>query len=454
MNESAGRIRVEVAKDRLSATLAVRSGPAAERASLEAALQRAGLRAGIDAAVVDAATRALADAEGVLAPTVVARGTAPSPGVDGRMELLFATGPLAGRLREDGSFDFRDRDVLCAVRTGDVLARYHPATRGRDGVDVGGARLPARHGAERAPRPGRGVERVTPAESGQPIEYRARDSGVVVWVEGSLLDVNRNHTHDGDVNLASGSLDTEGSLTVKGDVLPGFTAAASGDVVVRGHVTGGIVEAGGNATILGGVTGVPAPAVLAGGDIACHHAQEARLECGGTLRLSEFAMHCRIRARAVLAERGHGRVAGGEATFAERLRVREAGSPAAVPTLLAGADSRATRTDSLEVELVRHRQERRVRKIAGLPAAAAPDTHGKELRAAVQTQDQALDAQVALRRAERELLLQAEVVVLVALHPGVVVRLGPKERRIERPSGPCRITYDPAEDALRLEPLP
>src|SRR5262249_42132565 len=138
-----------------------------------------------------------------------------------------------------------------------------------------------------------------------------------VAVEGKLLDVTDCFVHKGNVDFLHGNLEAGGSLLVEGDVLADFVASARADVVVKGHVHGGTVAAGGNVTITGSVAGGEDGCVEAGGALTCHHAVGARLRCAGTLVVHESAFHSSLSGRRVRCERGHGRIVGGSTRASE-----------------------------------------------------------------------------------------------------------------------------------------
>jgi len=74
----------------------------------------------------------------------------------------------------------------------------------------------------------------------------ARHGGVVLYKPEQSLDVVAQHIHQGAVDLRTGHLDMQGSLTVKGDVERLLQARATGDLEVLGSVSGGSLRAGGS----------------------------------------------------------------------------------------------------------------------------------------------------------------------------------------------------------------
>jgi uncharacterized protein len=168
----------------------------------------------------------------------------------------------------------------------------------------------------------------------------AARAGVLVRDE-RQLDVMTLHTHGADVDYASGSLHTEGSLVVRGDVTAGFVADARGDVHVTGSVLEGTVRAGGSARIDQGVLGAKA-SVHVHGTLHCRHATAASLHADGALELLDQAAHCRLRARTVRATTGRGALIGGTVHATTRVQARVAGTAGgANTTFVLGEDPTA-----------------------------------------------------------------------------------------------------------------
>lgn len=208
-------------------------------------------------------------------------GTAPTPPVDGRVELLVPV-PVstAGRTR-------------CAVRAGTPLARLRHGTPGRPGCDLLGRDIP--------PRPPRVAHLPqgpnTTVDDDGLVLFAAHDGEIVL--RQLLIHVVPMRVHDGDLDRHAGPLVAPGPVFVTGTVREGGRIEAAGDVYVGGDVWQAQVESkDGSVAVAGIVTGtVEQPATLrATSDVSCGNALHARVEAGGDVRLLAEARHSAVRA--------------------------------------------------------------------------------------------------------------------------------------------------------------
>ena len=248
------RITIDIMPGEVEAQAEVLPGPPTDRSALDEALRDEGVVFGIDEEACAQLGVCLQDPDFAIQELVLAQGTAPVSGADGVLELKFNINVLAGRLREDGTLDFRDRGLLVPLEAGGLLGIYTPPGESRTGRSVEGRELPADTPRDPLPCLGDGVE--LDSESG---EIRATVAGIVSYPEGATLSVTSSFQHNRDVDLKSGDLQMEGALQITGDVARNASASATGDLVVNGMVDGGTVRANGSVTIGGGVIGSEGP---------------------------------------------------------------------------------------------------------------------------------------------------------------------------------------------------
>ncbi len=270
------------------------------------ALGEAGVTYGIDPAAVNAAC-SLEHPDRVL----IASGTASVNGDDTRFELLVAEArDRSPRVNAQGLIDFRDLGAIPSVSADEALMRRVPPTTGTAGRNVRGEVL------EPLPGKNEGFSEVLIGAyvakddanllravfSGQPVRC-----GNAVNVEQVLRIRN--------VNVASGNISFDGTVTVEGEVMPGMKVRATGDIIISGVVDGAELDAGGDIRIGGGV--IAKAHVRAGGSVSVRFVENASVTAGTTIAIEDTALQSELQANnqilVGLKSTQRGRLAGGSA---------------------------------------------------------------------------------------------------------------------------------------------
>lgn len=221
---------------------------------------------------------------------VVANGIEPLQGEDTRFEpLVEIARDRAPRVNEQGLIDFRDQGEIPMVEAGVPLMRRIPATPGAGGRNVRGKDLPAVSGHD-VPFGNKTVGALVSLDDpnllcstmrGQPV-----DMGNGVSVEPVLTVKN--------VNLATGNITFDGSVTISGDVLAGMKVNVTGDIMVGGIVEGGELEAGGNIQVSGGI--IAHAKVRAAGAVSARFVENSKVYSGTVISISDMAMQSELEA--------------------------------------------------------------------------------------------------------------------------------------------------------------
>jgi uncharacterized protein (DUF342 family) len=272
-----GVCTIDVAEDKSMAFLTLvppYGGDPVTADQIQNALKTAGVVAGILPGEIEAAL-----AEGAVARRIVARGQEPVDGEDTRFERLIPE-PEERHPHADeyGVIDYRDFGKIAAVRAGDPLMRRIPATSGEHGYDVSGRVMKAKPGKNAPFSRGLKGAKADPADpnllcaaiSGRPV---IGPTGVSVEAVVGLPQVD----------ISTGNVDFEGSVTVEGNVSSGMRIRATGDVVIGGSVGTADITAGGKIVVKGGVIG--------GGDADTSKEGHAVIRCQGVFqaRFLEYA---------------------------------------------------------------------------------------------------------------------------------------------------------------------
>ena len=254
--------RVEISSDRLKVhAVAVKAGTdkAVAARDLPRALGALGVRHGF---VEDALAGLMSAAEGAVegARVLVAEGQPARAGADGRLEFIVdASNRAQYAEKADGSLDFRETNLVHAVREGEALAVVHPPAAGVPGRNVFGEALPAKAGSPARLQLGPNVA----AGSGSR-QLVAKAAGRVLF-DGVKLSVEPVMTVPGDVDYSVGNIRFPGFLTVRGSVLDGFEVEAARGVEIGGVAGACTVRSDGDVTVRGGVNGHNKAVIEAGG---------------------------------------------------------------------------------------------------------------------------------------------------------------------------------------------
>lgn len=366
---------------------------------------------------------------------------APGSGRDGWLELAFEAGLQPGRVVGDGHMDYYERGLLKLVIPDQVVAIIHAAIQ------------PALAAGEAAPREPRAEVKVTLGPGvalGTDGVVRAARAGAVRYEAGKLLDVVDQHVHRGAVDLRSGHLDMNGSLTVKGDVERLLQVRASVDVEVVGSVSGS-VRAGAGLKVSGSVRGGDDARIVAGGDATLGSCEVAEVSAGGTLRVRE-AVNSRLVAREVVVT---GRLRGGSAVAEVSVVVKEAGTAAGTPTLLQAAEPLALPDLQQLQRAVVMQKLRRMAERGGVREAVGSRGDGRARGGKLGRAVAALSAEQLAERAraaqERRALQRAAFVQVDLAHPGVELQIGAARLVLEQSVRGARYAWDAETGQLRAE---
>lgn len=432
------RLAVTVSPDGMTATAKVAAGPPLTPESLDLVLRRVGIVHGVD---TDAVLRTLAAAAD---PTwrghmVLARGTPPRHGEDGRLELALRAEVVPGHLHGDGSIDFRERNLLQPVNAGDELAIVRPTTHGTPGVDVRGRAVPAKPGVAAKFRLGAGAELV-----GDTVV--AKCAGVLLK-DGGKIDVTKLYVHRGDVGLKSGNLHSEDSIEVLGDLQEHSVVEAGGQVVVRGSAFAAKIRADSNVDVAQGIMGNCE--VQAGGDILCRHAVSATLRAEHDILVGDQMTHCDALGERIEVKSGRARTLGGKLRARKSIEVGTVGTAEGAATLLSVADLLDERAGLARLDADAARATKSLARGDGGRSVGI-----KGARIAQRADDRSETERLRLLARQRELLSAAVITVVGTAHPGVTIRLGDRTLTIDEARRRVRFRYDRTTDSIVEEQLP
>ncbi len=409
-------VSVQVALDAMSATLTIQpaqAGALATTQDVRNALVLAGVVLGIDDAAV---TQALA--QGACDAVVVARGKPAEDGQDAEFEELIPAAPdRAPQVDENGLIDYREHGDILMVHTGALLMRRRPATPGEQGFTVRGDKLAAKPGVDEPFAAQLAGSKISDKD---PNLLEACLTGHPVRVHGGI--VVEPVLRLAEVSMATGNIRYDGTVQVDGEIGQDMKVEASGDIFVGGMVDGGILVAGGDIKVTGGV--IARAKLRAGGAITARFAEASHLYAGTAIVIDDMALECELQSlnKIVVGAKApqRGRLIGGRATAMMLIQVPLLGSPSAGVTklvLCANPELEARHKDLLaQRENEKTAQESLLKLIAHLNATGDPKGMLTRARASLENAESVQKkSKLALEALEQQLALARNASVLVGV---------------------------------------
>ncbi len=326
-----GYAKVHITDDGMAAYLTVYGpkdgGRSVTLQGLIAKLKEAGVVEGIDFGNV---AECLKD-ENWNRPQLVARGTAPRDGIDGRLEYRFIRPNQKAKPveLEDGRVDFRNLNLFISVSQGELLVLRAPPVPGVPGITVTGRTIKPR-GVLNYPLP-RGKNTV--ANDDETELYAAVDGHVRI-VDGKVT-VHTVLEIPSSVDYSTGNIDYIGNVKIRGNITAGFTVKAGGDIEVSGVIEGATVIAKGNIVVKNGIAGGHKGMIQAGGSLFARFVENARVEVAGDVIISEAIIQSTVNANNCIRVEGRkGVIVGGVLQAGEEITARVIGSALSPQTIL------------------------------------------------------------------------------------------------------------------------
>ncbi len=194
---------------------------------------------------------------------LIAQGLETVPGVDAQFLSLLLDLQQQERkplVDEDGVVDYRELGSVVIVNKDDILMSRIPPIPGKKGRNIfgeivlpsGGADTPFSNDKKGICLNPENENQLMSTMTGQPVLV---PNGIIVL---PVLTVKR-------VDLSSGNIRFNGSVTVTGDVKDGMKVFALEDIVIEGNIASATLECMGSLTIKGSVTGHSE--LIANGDV-------------------------------------------------------------------------------------------------------------------------------------------------------------------------------------------
>ncbi|MDH3392737.1 MAG: FapA family protein [Desulfobulbaceae bacterium] len=261
----------------------------------------------------------------------VARGESAIPGENAKVKMhvkpSMVRSPKMKEAKKD-TVDFRELGAIVNVNAGQILLEKIPLTEGTPGKDVFGLTIPPKPGKDVTMKGGPGVK---VSEDG--FKVVASLSGKFLMADGKPA-VFDSHVVKGDLDLSVGNVAFCGkSLTVAGDVLPGFKVRCKGDVIIQKNINNAEILTHGKLVVAGSIVGEDV-LLRSKGDMRLGFVENGPvLETLGKLTIDDFMVQAKVKVGGdLVVVKGNGTLVGGVAVVGGSVYVKDLGSDGEVVT--------------------------------------------------------------------------------------------------------------------------
>lgn len=424
--------------------------------TLQQALRDKGITYGIDSGTLEDLVRFPVYGQNIL----IAQGTPSVNGKNGfvtwKVDLQKDHKPT---IREDGTVDYKDMNIIESVTKGQVLAVMNPPVPGLVGHMVTSAEMKPIDGKPVAFSKGRNA-----VVSPDGMSLLSDIDGQILFADGKI-SVFATYEVKADVDNSTGNISVVGNVAIRGNVLAGFTVEAGGNVEVEGVVEGATIRAGGDIILKRGMIGNNKGLLVAGGDIIAKYIENATLEAKGDIR-SEAIMHSEIKCGGKLELGGKkGLLVGGVARVGHEVEAKVIGSVMSTVTVLeVGVDPHLrerlkflrAEIPSMDENLVKANQAVALLKKMDSAASLTDDRRemlAKSTRAKYYYESRLIEYRKEMLDIEARLQQDAagRIRVLGAAHNGVRVSIGSCSMYVKETLQYCTLYRDGAD--VRVGPL-
>lgn len=285
-----GPVRVEVAADKLSASLKVMDKHGASSLGQEAIMD---LLAGAEVEITEAVeakvvefVEMLTASEPPKEPFVVAEGEPAENGQDEQIVWSEVFQKQSEEWKDDAKTDFYEASAIVTIEKDTVIGTITPIVQPREGRNVKGEILkpegnPAQIDTNDTIR--RGAD--------NPLQLLSNVAGRVIQ-KGRSLRVSETLVINGDVGFDTGNVHSKVEVHIKGRIPDRFKAESEKSITVGGSIEAAEVTAAGDIVVRRGILGRRYGLVTAGNQITAKFCADANLVSGGNLKIAKQLMNC------------------------------------------------------------------------------------------------------------------------------------------------------------------
>ncbi|MBI4977302.1 MAG: FapA family protein [Spirochaetes bacterium] len=267
-------------------------------------------------------------------PFLIANGTPPVNGENARIEYKvdIEKKSVPKNIDENSNVDYKDLNIIENVTVGQVLAQKIEASDGVPGKTVKGKFIEAKKGKD--------IDFGDIA--GTNVEISADRTKVISKINGQVvykfnkLYVEPVFNVKGDVGPETGNITFLGNVFVGGNVLDNYKIQAAGNIDVKGSVGKAELMSEGDIMVKLGVQGKGGAKLKAGNDVIAKFIENANVEAGRDVVVTEAVMHSNLDAgRRVVIVGRRSVITGGRVRAMEEINAKVFGSATSAKTIVA-----------------------------------------------------------------------------------------------------------------------
>ncbi len=451
---------VDVDDDRMNAVCTFippsSKGRLMNKGEIVAAIAHTGVKFGIQEAVIDRYVKNRVYCTEI----VMAKGIPVIEGKNAVIKYNFKTKlDSKPKVLEDGSVDFQNLDIINHVNEGDILAVMEPMVEGTPGKDLLGATVLPKKTRKTFMKHGKNIHL---SEDG--LTMYTEVSGHV-GLAGDRVFVSNVYEVPADVGVASGNIEYNGSVVVKGNVINGYSVKADGDIIVDGVVEGATLIAGGQIYLKRGIQGMGKGELIAGGNIVSKFMENCTAKSGQDI-LADAILHSNVTALGNVTVRGKkGLITGGVIKASADIDAVNIGSSMGTKTelIIGVSDEIMSEYKELEVlmDRIKEEQEKYIQIItmckSKMEAGKATDELIKAAQVAklqaqkIQVENQEKIDRFRQLKAEIHTYRPGKIVVQNNAYPGVELKMGSEMLRLKNEVMHSKFVLERAE--IKAKPL-
>ncbi len=239
-----------------------------------------------------------------------------------------------GKIKDDGSIDYKDRETIKEVFQGDDVGIYYEGREGHEGFNIYGQRVPVET-VVMGPQMGNNLY-IDPDE---PTHVKSAINGFLNLRE-NKLEVVETLIIDSDIDYETGNIEFSGNIEIKGKVATGFSVVTFGNLVIHGIVEAASLFSSNDMELRSGVVSAEGYKIECRGNLKARYIQNAHVHVGQNLEVEDFIYHSRIDCNGeIRATAKSGLVVGGRLTAKKKIEVNIAGNRnGALTELVVGID--------------------------------------------------------------------------------------------------------------------